>query len=134
MKLRDGVVASRTERSAISVYGELQPLPTAALCCRVVGLKAGERSPTPESCVDKPSDRAAQLASSWSRNDHEDGGPTIQLPAAEAAAPFRRLTPDSIARHRQGSRPSTGRGARTSEAAVGFSVAISMFLPSFCDH
>jgi hypothetical protein len=35
-------------------------------------------------------------ASSWSRNDHEDGGPTIQLPAAGAAAPFRRLTPNSI--------------------------------------
>ena len=32
--------------------------------------------------------RACQLASSWSRDDHEDGGPTIQLPAAEPAAPF----------------------------------------------
>ena len=28
----------------------------------------------------------------------EDGGPTIQLPAAEAAAPFQRLTPHSIPR------------------------------------
>jgi hypothetical protein len=28
-------------------------------------------------------DEARQIASSWSRNDHEDGGPTIQLPAAE---------------------------------------------------
>src|SRR5688572_20592505 len=28
--------------------------------------------------------RACQLAASWSRNDHEDGGPTIPLPAAEA--------------------------------------------------
>ncbi len=36
----------------------------------------------------EPAGRAAQLLSSWSRNDHEDGGPTIQLPAAEAAAPF----------------------------------------------
>src|SRR5687767_13251875 len=35
---------------------------------------------------------ASQRPPSWSRNDHEDGGPTIQLPAAEAAAPFQRLT------------------------------------------
>jgi hypothetical protein len=31
--------------------------------------------------------RASHLASSWSRNDHEDGGPTIQLPAAEKLHP-----------------------------------------------
>jgi hypothetical protein len=30
----------------------------------------------------------ATSPSSWSRDDHGDGGPTIQLPAAEAAAPF----------------------------------------------
>jgi hypothetical protein len=33
----------------------------------------------------KESDHGAcQTTSPWSRNDHEDGGPTIQLPAAEA--------------------------------------------------
>ena len=32
--------------------------------------------------------RDRQLESSWSRDDHEDGGPTIQLPAAEPAAPL----------------------------------------------
>jgi hypothetical protein len=29
-------------------------------------------------------DVACQTESSWSRNDQEDGGPTIQLPAAKA--------------------------------------------------
>ena len=29
-----------------------------------------------------------QVESSWSRDDHEDGGPTIQLPAAQPAAPL----------------------------------------------
>ena len=32
--------------------------------------------------------RDRQVESSWSRDDHEDGGPTIQLPAAEPAAPL----------------------------------------------
>ena len=32
--------------------------------------------------------RDCQVESSWSRDDHEDGGPTIQLPAAEPAAPL----------------------------------------------
>jgi hypothetical protein len=36
--------------------------------------------------------RACQLASSWSRNDHEDGGPTIQLPAAGARCTLRSLS------------------------------------------
>ena len=36
--------------------------------------------------------RAYQLASSWSRDDHEDGGPTIQLPAAEARRTLRSLS------------------------------------------
>jgi hypothetical protein len=31
----------------------------------------------------RSAERAWQLDSSWSREDHEDGGPTIQLPAAE---------------------------------------------------
>ena len=35
-----------------------------------------------------------QRLSSWSHDDHEDGGPTIQLPAAEAAAPFVRAIGD----------------------------------------
>ena len=33
-------------------------------------------------------EQACQLAPSWSRDDHEDGGPTIQLPAAGTAAPL----------------------------------------------
>ena len=37
----------------------------------------------------RSANRACQLASSWSRNDHEDGGPTIQLPAAEARCTLR---------------------------------------------
>jgi hypothetical protein len=35
--------------------------------------------------------RACQLESSWSRDDHEDGGPTIQLPAAGARCTLRLL-------------------------------------------
>ena len=37
----------------------------------------------------RSANRACQLVSSWSRNDHEDGGPTIQLPAAEARCTLR---------------------------------------------
>jgi len=38
----------------------------------------------------RSANRACQLASSWCRNDdHEDGGPTIQLPAAEARCTLR---------------------------------------------
>ena len=40
----------------------------------------------------RSANRACQLASSWSRNDHEDGGPTIQLPAAEARCTLRSLS------------------------------------------
>ena len=35
--------------------------------------------------------------SSWSRNDHEDGGPTIQLPAAESRCTLRLPTPSVYA-------------------------------------
>ena len=40
----------------------------------------------------RSANRACQLASSWSRDDHEDGGPTIQLPAAEARCTLRSLS------------------------------------------
>ena len=40
----------------------------------------------------RSANRACQLASSWSRNDHEDGGPTIQLPAADARCTLRSLS------------------------------------------
>ena len=40
----------------------------------------------------RSANRACQLASSWSRSDHEDGGPTIQLPAAEARCTLRSLS------------------------------------------
>jgi len=40
----------------------------------------------------RSANRACQLASSWSRNDHEDGGPTIQLPAAETRCTLRSLS------------------------------------------
>ena len=35
---------------------------------------------------------ACQPASSWSHDDHEDGGPTIQLPAAEARCTLRSIS------------------------------------------
>ena len=53
----------------------------------------------------RSANRACQLASSWSRNDHEDGGPTIQLPAAEAAAPFDLSATFSIRGLRPSARP-----------------------------
>ena len=37
-----------------------------------------------------------QIESSWSRDDHEDGGPTIRLPAAEPAAPLTLSTCDRV--------------------------------------
>jgi hypothetical protein len=40
----------------------------------------------------RSANRACQLASSWSRNDHEDGGPTIPLPAADAHCTLRSLS------------------------------------------
>jgi hypothetical protein len=46
----------------------------------------------------KPPARS-QPESSWSRNDHEDGGPTIQLPAAESRCTLRLPTPISIRVH-----------------------------------
>ena len=42
---------------------------------------------THERRVSGPLTGPATIESSWSR-DHEDGGPTIQLPAASSAAPF----------------------------------------------
>ncbi len=51
----------------------------------------GERSPTSEGRVAGRRTGLSTLILLVS-HDHEDGGPTIQLPAAEAAAPFRRLT------------------------------------------
>ena len=40
----------------------------------------------------RSANRARQLASSWSRSDHEDGGPTIPLPAADARCTLRSLS------------------------------------------
>jgi hypothetical protein len=59
-----------------------------ARCRRVVG---GERHSYAAigSRARNSMDRPLQRSSSWSCNNHEDGGPTIQLPAAGAAAPFR---------------------------------------------
>jgi hypothetical protein len=37
--------------------------------------------------------------SSWSRNDHEDGGPTIQVPTAEFAAPLASIRVQRITHH-----------------------------------
>jgi hypothetical protein len=48
--------------------------------------------------------RACQLASSWSRNDHEDGGPTIPLPAAEARCTLRSLSCVQYTRLKPGAR------------------------------
>ena len=54
--------------------------------------------------------RACQLTSSRSRDDHEDGGPTIQLPAADSpAAPFDLLAQNSI-RAREGEQRQSGGG------------------------
>ena len=44
----------------------------------------------------RSANRACQLASPWSRNDHEDGGPTIQLPAADARCTLRSLSCDQV--------------------------------------
>lgn len=52
------------------------------------------------------SNRACQLASSWSRDDHEDGGPTIQLPAADARCTLRSPSFDQYTRLR----PAEGTG------------------------
>ena len=37
-------------------------------------------------CAGNPPNATAKSKSSWSRDDHEDGGPTIQLPAAQSGA------------------------------------------------
>lgn len=41
-----------------------------------------------EKWADDRAERPYQCGSSWSKNDHEDGGPTTRIPAAGSAAPF----------------------------------------------
>ena len=50
-------------------------------CPRRSGNTSWLREDTPTTC-ERSTDRACPIESPWSR-DHEDGGPTIQLPAAE---------------------------------------------------
>jgi hypothetical protein len=60
----------------------------------------------------RSANRACQLASSWSRNDREDGGPTIQLPAADARCTLRSL---SCLQYMRLKRDSRRREARSSD-------------------
>jgi len=52
----------------------------------------------------RSANRACQLASSSLANDHEDGGPTIQLPAAEARCTLRSLSCVEYMRFKPGDR------------------------------
>jgi hypothetical protein len=68
-----------------------RPLETSSGCpVTTYGWDSAETSEGPT--CGRSANRACQLAPPWSRNDKEDGGPTIQFPAADARCTLRSLS------------------------------------------
>jgi hypothetical protein len=86
------LIAGKMEAKASVGRDEIRATPRDESGCPVTsyGWDSAETSEGPT--CGRSANRACQLASSRSRNDHEDGGPTIQLPAADAHCTLRSLS------------------------------------------